>query len=184
MIQDSKALADSVIEMLEQPLADEGYDLLDVRIFKGGGRVTLRIYLDMEDGIRIDQCTKAARSIDYLLEESDILPESSVVEVSSPGVKRPLRTDVHLNGAIGDKVVIKLLSRKNVKGVLLSFSDDEIVLQQDGKEENSSIPRLQIDYINLNPEFDAQFFINADRRKRKEEKRKVRQERRTKRDRK
>jgi len=184
MIQDSKALSDSVIKMLEQPLADEGYDLLDVRIFRGGGRVTLRIYLDVENGIRIDQCTKAARSIDYLLEESDILPESSVVEVSSPGVKRPLRTDEHLNSAVGKKVVIKLFSRKNVKGVLLSFSDDEIVLQQEGKDENPSISRLQIDSINLNPEFDAQFFINADRRKRKEEKRKVRQERRTRQDRK
>lgn len=178
MIQDSKELADSVIEMLEQPLADEGYDLLDVRIFKGGGRVTLRIYLDMENGIRIDQCTKAARSIDYLLEESDILPDSSVVEVSSPGVKRPLRTDEHLNSAIGQKVIVKKTTRKNVKGVLLSFSDDELVLEQEGKEENRSISRLQIDSINLNPEFDAQFFINADRRKRKEEKRKVRQERR------
>ncbi|MBT3316403.1 ribosome maturation factor RimP [bacterium] len=182
MFQDSKALADSVIKMLEQPLADEGYDLLDVRIFRGGGRLTLRIYLDMENGIRIDQCTKAARSIDYLLEESDILPESSVVEVSSPGVKRPLRTDRHLNSALGQQIVVKMVSRKNVKGILNSFSDDEIVLQQDGKEENPSFSRLEIDSINLNPEFDAQFFINADRRKRKEEKRKVRQERRSRQD--
>ena len=72
MAQDSKALADSLIDMLEQPLLEEGYDLLDIRVFRGGGRVTLRIYLDTKDGISIGQCSKADRSVDYLLKESEL----------------------------------------------------------------------------------------------------------------
>lgn len=177
-MQDGNSLISDMIKMLESPLSEEGYELLDIRSFRGGGRLTLRVYIDSENGVTISDCSKAARSIDCLLEESDLLPDSSVVEVSSPGVKKPLRTEKHFSEAVGQKIIIKLATKKNIKGILESFDDQVLIIKSENSEENVNISRDQMLFVNLDPDFDVQAIINRDRQKRKEEKRRVRQERR------
>ena len=90
---DTRQVAAQVITLLESELATAGYELLDVRIFRGGGRVQVRLYVDVPGGgITLDQCAKASRTAGMLLEEADLFAGPYVIEVSSPGIRRPLRT--------------------------------------------------------------------------------------------
>ena len=185
MSLDRYRLAETVIGILEAPLADEGFELLDVRVFRGGGRLTLRVYLDRAGGIDLEECAAASRSIGLLVEEADPVPEAYVLEVSSPGVRRPLRTVDHYRAAVGQDVVLKLAPgavRDRLRGRLLSCSEERLVVRVVAGEEREqrevTVPLVAIREANLDPEFDAAALIRADRRRRKEERRRRRAARR------
>ncbi len=185
MSPDRYRLAETVIGILEQPLADEGFELLDVRVFRGGGRLTLRVYLDRPGGVSVDDCAVASRSIGLLLEEADPVAEAYVLEVSSPGVRRPLRTPAHYAAAVGQDVVLRLdpaSGRDRLRGRLVSSDAERLVLDVVSGEERRhtelTVPLARVREANLDPEFDAAALIRADRRRRKEERRRRRAERR------
>jgi ribosome maturation factor RimP len=173
---DPKDLAARVIELLEPELAAGGYDLLDVRVFRGGGRHQFRIYLDLPGGgITLDQVTAASRTAGMLLEEADLIPGQYVIEVSSPGIRRPLRTTDHFAAAVGEKVDLKVARKdaRRIRGVLEAVDDDILtVAVGDGDETTRvTVDLAAVQEANLDPEFDAQALINADRRRKREEKR-------------
>lgn len=184
-----REIATKVIELLEPELAADGFDLLDVRVFQGGGRFQLRVYVDtLDGGINLDQCTRASRTVGMLLEEADLIADKYVIEVSSPGVRRPLRKLHHFQAAVGQKVDLKLHGAggpRRVRGVLQELQDDRVVVlpvAADGEEPVADVEPVTVDLgrireANLDPEFDAQALINADRRRQREEKRKERRER-------
>jgi ribosome maturation factor RimP len=159
-------------------LAGAGYDLLDVRIFRGGGRLQVRVYLDTaEGGITLDQCAEASRTVGMLLEEADLFSGRYVIEVSSPGIRRPLRTAAHFVQAVGQNLDVKTAAGR-FKGRLAAFADGKLTIETGGADAAPVTIRLgEIREANLDPEFDAQALINADRRRRKEEKRRRREER-------
>jgi ribosome maturation factor RimP len=169
-----------VIRLLEAELAAEGYDLVDVRVFRGGGRLQLRIYLDTTDGgITLDQCAKASRSAGMLLEEADLIAERYVIEVSSPGIRRPLRTGAHYAAAVGQRVDLRTRDRRHVKGVLEGTGPDgHVVRPLEEGAEPVVVPLGDVFEGNLDPDFDAQALINADRREKKAQKREKREIRR------
>ena len=187
-------LIGQVIQLLDSDLTSAGFELLDVRIFQGGGRFQVRIYVDLaEGGITLDRCTQAARTAGMLLEEADLFPGQYVIEVSSPGIRRPLRKLSHFESATGQKIDLKLKrgsGRSRVRGTLLAVEGQALVVQPVGSsgqktdqepagEEEVETLRLELDSIaeaNLDPEFDAKALINADRRKRKDDRRLKRQE--------
>jgi ribosome maturation factor RimP len=182
-----RQLATSTIDLLEAPLAESGYSLLDVRVFQGGGRVTLRIYVDTEDGISVDECAKASRTVAMLLEESSLVDDAYVIEVTSPGVRRPLRTREHYEAAQGQDVILKLMATggtKKLKGLLRGVTDVglTVVITESDAETGDEVERTvgyeMILEGNLDPELDVQALINADRRRRKDEKKLARQKRR------
>ena len=181
---DLKQMAARIIDLLESELAAAGFDLLDVRIFRGGGRVQLRIYVDLkEGGISLAQVATASRTVGMLLEEADPFPGQYVIEVSSPGIRRPLRTLEHFQAAVGHKVDLKVTGPgvRRVRGVLLEMDGDspavQVVPETGESTERVLVPMKRIVEANLDPEFDAQALINADRRRRKDEKRTLRQSR-------
>ena len=176
---DPSRLADAVIALLEPELATEGLDLLDVRVFRGGGRLQLRIYLDTFDGgITMAQCTAASRSAGMLMEEADLIAERYVIEVSSPGIRRPLRKPEHFAAAVGQRVDLRTDARKRVKGVLTATGPDGHVIapSEEGAEPVTVDPGV-VKEANLDPDFDVQSIINADRRAKKAAKREKRQKR-------
>jgi len=182
-----RQLATNTIDLLEAPLAESGYNLLDVRVFQGGGRTTLRVYVDTADGITIDECAKASRTVGMLLEESSLVDDAYVIEVTSPGVRRPLRTRAHFEAAQGQNVILKLTAtrgQKKIKGLLRAVTDDglTVVMKEPDAETGEEIHRTvgyeMILEGNLDPEFDVQTLINADRRRRKEIKKLARDTRR------
>lgn len=184
--QDPGRITAQVIELLEPELNAEGFDLLDVRVFQGGGRFQVRVFVDtIEGGIDLGQCTKASRSVGMLLEEADLFTGQYVIEVSSPGVRRPLRKPEHFRAAAGQRVDLKLRTKGGpgrVRGILQEVSGSQLVVVRDseteGTEETETV-RVNLGDVreaSLDPEFDAQALINADRRRKREEKRNERRE--------
>lgn len=183
-----KQMASQVLELLEPELVADGYDLLDVRVFQGGGRLQVRIYVDLPaGGINLSQCAKAGRSVNMLMEEADLFAGQYVLEVSSPGVRRPLRTAQHFSQALGQRVDLKVrqgFKSRRVRGELTAMENQVLWVQPPAARndegplpELEKIPLKNVQEGNLDPEFDVQALINADRRQKKEEKRAQRQAR-------
>lgn len=189
---DTIEIAQRVIELLEADLAADGFDLLDVRVFRGGGRYQVRVFVDRLDpeelaagGVRMDQVAKASRTAGMLLEEADLFINPYIIEVSSPGVRRPLRKVEHFAQVIGEKIDVRIKGFPRVRGVLTALEGEELVIaprtgddQAAEAGENDPV-RVEIPWIieaNLDPDFDVQAIINADRREKKDEKRRLRKE--------
>ena len=181
---DLKQKAARIIELLEPELAADGFDLLDIRIFRGGGRFQLRIFVDLLEGaISLDQVASASRTVGMLLEEADPFPGQYVIEVSSPGIRRPLRKPEHYQAALGQRVDLKVPGKdtRRIRGVLKGLDGPTLVIEIETEtEEGPQDIRVEMARVlegNLDPDFDVQALINADRRQRKEDKRTQRQAR-------
>ena len=106
---DRYALAARIHDLLATELGAEGWELVDVRVFRGGGRLQVRLYVDLpgEERIDLDGCASASRTASMLLEEADLFGGAWVLEVSSPGIRRPLRTEEHFRAVVGRDVELK-----------------------------------------------------------------------------
>ena len=118
-----------VVAGLAAPLAEEfGYFLWDVEYVKEGGRKILRITIDSEEGINIDDCEKMHRALDPVLDEADPSEEAYYLEVSSPGIERELRTDMHIDACEGWNVEVRLYApvdgSKVFRGKLLTLGEN------------------------------------------------------------
>ena len=139
MAKNAKSVTETV-RALAEPLADEiGGWVWDVEYVKEGARRVLRITIDAEEGVDINQCESLHRAIDPLLDEADPIEEAYYLEVSSPGLERELRTDVHLEACEGWQVEVKLYAprdgQKLFRGTLLSRGENgEIRIENDGGE--------------------------------------------------
>ena len=128
MAKNAKSVSETVRELAE-PIAEElGCWIWDVEYVKEGARRVLRITIDSEEGIGIDDCEKLHRAIDPILDEADPIEEAYYLEVSSPGVERELRTAEHLYACTGWNVEVKLYAPVNnsklYRGVLLECDEE------------------------------------------------------------
>ncbi len=122
---------DSVMKnltLLVEPVCNEmGLDLVDMEYLSEHGKMVLRIYADREGGITLGDCTLLSREIGDLLEVKDILQHEYVLEVSSPGLNRPLKREKDFLLAVGSKVKLKLFrpvnGQRNFTGKLRGFQD-------------------------------------------------------------
>ncbi len=180
-----KQMAARVLALLEPELAADGLEILDVRVFQGGGRLQVRIYIDLtEGGITLGQCAKAGRSVNFLMEEADMFSGEYVLEVSSPGVRRPLRLPRHFEESVKQRVDLKVrqgFKSRRVRGELVAFDGKILTVELPvpagsdiEKGEISKIPLQEILEANLDPDFDAQALINEARRKKKDSRREER----------
>ena len=143
------------VSLIAEPLAEElGFFLWDVEYVKEGGRKVLRITIDSEEGITIDDCEKMHRALDPLLDEADPIEEAYYLEVSSPGIERELKNDMHIEACEGWDVEVKLYApidgAKTFKGKLLTLGDDgEVRIESLGKIlefPRASVAKLQTYY--------------------------------------
>lgn len=121
------------VKALAEPLADElGYFVWDVEFVKEGARRILRITIDNEEGITIEDCEKFHRAIDPILDEADPIEEAYYLEVSSPGIERELKNEMHIAACEGWRVEVKLYApidgAKVFRGELCQCPDGEIVI--------------------------------------------------------
>ena len=138
MKNNAKNIAGTV-KALITPVAEEfGYLLWDVEYVKEGARMILRVTIDSEEGITIDDCEKMHRAIDPILDEADPIESAYYLEVSSPGIERDLKTDEHLRHCEGQKVELRLYApvdgAKSFLGKLGAFSEDSITLVTEKEE--------------------------------------------------
>lgn len=101
-------IEEKVEKIVTEPLKNLGYELYDVEYVKEGKDYFLRIYIDSEKGIDLNDCEMASNSITKILDEEDYIKEQYFLEVSSPGIERVLKKDKHLNAHLGSEVRIKL----------------------------------------------------------------------------
>ena len=105
-----RGIADRVREIIT-PTADElGYYLWDVEYVKEGADFILRVTIDSDEGITIDDCEAMSRAIDPVLDEHDPIPDQYLLEVSSPGIERELTRDEHFELCVGEKVEVRLFA--------------------------------------------------------------------------
>jgi ribosome maturation factor RimP len=148
-------IVDRVVEIL-QPLLDEHrFELVEVVYRREGRGKILRVFLDKEGGITIDDCAEISRELSSLLDVYDFIPGKYTLEVSSPGLTRPLRKPADYTKYRGRKVKIHtsrvIEGRRLFIGRLLDFSEGVAILEVDGVR--YSIPFEDIDKANLEVEF-------------------------------
>ncbi len=142
-------------QMLKKAIEATGYNLWCVELVNSGKHQTLRVYIDSQKGINIDDCEKASRQISALMEVENSPYENYTLEVSSPGVYRPLVEAAHFQSYQGEDIKLRLkhaneLNQKNFSGKLLSAKEDSIVLEVDGEQHH--IDLTDIAKANLNPD--------------------------------
>lgn len=141
-------IEEKVESLLEKEINNLGYNLYDVEYVKEGKDFFLRIYIDNENGISLEDCEKVSNGVTEILDKADYIKEQYFLEVSSPGIERILRKDKHFADNIGQKVEMKLFKPINgtreLIGILKKYTEDEITIE--GNEE-ITINRKQIAQI-------------------------------------
>lgn len=139
-------------EELLMPLMEENsFELVDVEYVKEAGTWYLRAYIDKEGGINIDDCELISRALSDKLDELDFIEEAYILEVSSPGLGRPLKKDKDLKRSLGEEVEVRtyraIEKRKEFTGVLKDFDEESITIEIEEKE--MSFARKDIALIRL-----------------------------------
>ena len=128
----AKNIAETVRELITPVADDLELVLWDVEFLKEGARRVLRVTIDSDEGITIDDCERMHRAIDPLLDEADPIDTAYDLEVSSPGIERELRTDAHIEFAIGELVELRFFApvngKKTHQGILAGRSEAGDVL--------------------------------------------------------
>lgn len=142
-------IEEKVENLIEAKIQELGYDLYDVEYVKEGKDYYLRIYIENEKGISLDDCELVSNNITELLDKEDYIKEQYFLEVSSTGVEKILRKDKHLKSNLGENVQVKLFKPLNKKkqydGKLKDFDEKNIVL--DVNSQDLSIEKQNISQI-------------------------------------
>jgi ribosome maturation factor RimP len=150
------AAVDSTLKALLQPVVEAlGCELWGLQLESGGKRKLLRIYIDREEGIGVEDCERVSRQSGAVLDVEDAISGEYVLEVSSPGMDRPLYELGQYERYIGEDVSLRLRfaydGRRNFKGRLMGVDGDEIVLVVADTE--YLFPVEGIDKANVVPRF-------------------------------
>ena len=142
-------------ELLIPIAAANGVEIYDVEYVKEGSDYYLRAYIDKAEGVNINDCENVSRMLSDALDREDFIPDSYILEVSSPGLGRTLKKDKHLQKSIGEAVEIKLFKpidkRKEFAGTLERFDDGTVTIKED--EGERTFERADIALIRLALDF-------------------------------
>lgn len=151
----SKNIATTVEKIVEPLLEDLELELVEVEFTKEGNNYFLRVFIDKPSGITLDDCEALSRKLDLILDEKDPIPYAYSLEVSSPGICRPLKKKKDFERFVGEKIKVKTFSSiegsKSFKGKLLCVVNEGIKIEQDKKE--IFIPMSALAKANLNADF-------------------------------
>ena len=145
---------ETLLALLEPPVQALGYELVDLEARMGGNGL-LRIYIDQDDGIDLEDCERVSRQLSAFLDVEAPLAGSYTLEVSSPGLDRPLRTAEHFERFAGSeakiRLVVSLEGRRNFRGKLCGIDGAAIVIEVD--KQLWRLPLADIATAHLVPEF-------------------------------
>jgi ribosome maturation factor RimP len=148
--------ADGLVQLIRGAVEPMGYELVGVEyLSQGRGGSLLRVYIDHVNGITVDDCADVSHQISGVLDVEDPIKENYSLEVSSPGLDRPLFFKEDFERFSGSRVSVKLRvklhDRRRFEGVLNGVEGDEVLVNVDGEE--YALPLDQIDKARLVPEF-------------------------------
>ncbi len=151
-----KNLINLIYKKSDSIAIDLGFELVDVEYKKEFGSNFLRIYIDKPGGIHLEDCQVFSEKISQYLDTEDPISETYYLEVSSPGLDRPLKTDKDLKRNIGKEIEINLYkaidNKKKYDGELLDFNESEIIISDNGnnklfiKREFISLIKLKVNF--------------------------------------
>ena len=128
-------LRERLIALIEPLLARMGYELVELEYTAGRGHALLRLYIDRDAGVGLDDCERVSREVSSLLDVEDPIPSAYTLEVSSPGFDRVLRTRTHFGRFLGSRVFVELKEprdgRRRYTGTLVQVDDAGIALEVD-----------------------------------------------------
>ena len=136
----SKPNVVSIVRSLAEPVAEElGLRLWDVRFVKEGASWFLRIFIDKDGGVDINNCVDMTHAINPVLDEADPIEQSYCLEVCSPGLERDLTRDEHFEAMTGRKIKLRLIrpdenKQREFSGILKGYEDGNITVDIDGEE--------------------------------------------------
>ncbi len=145
------SVADRVFSLVKETVEGQKVSLWDVRFVKEGANWYLRVIIDSENGISIDDCTNVHHALDPILDEADPIDKSYYLEVCSPGLERELTRDFHFEACAGKKVKLKLYKAKDgVKefaGILENGNKETVTLLIN--DAPTEFLRSEISYLKL-----------------------------------
>ena len=129
-------------EAFLQPIVDEyAFELVDVEYVKEGGTWYLRSYIDKPGGITVDDCEMVSRRLSDILDREDYIDEAYIMEVSSPGLGRPLKKEKDFKRSLGEEVEIRTYrmvdKKKEFTGILKSYDEKTVTIELDDTTEKT-----------------------------------------------
>lgn len=151
----SREVVARVAALVEPMIIDAGLELVDVEYIKEGVHWYLRLYVDKEGGVDLDDCAKVSHLVGETLDKKDLIPQAYMLEVSSPGLERPLKKEADFQRYQGK--LIKVLTKevfqgyREFTGYLAGLENGIVVLEYQG--EKAQIPLEKISRAQLEIEF-------------------------------
>jgi len=144
-------LLQEVRQVVEPILESQGFELVDLEYQRESQGWVLRIYLDRQGGVSLDDCAGISHEVGAVLEVKDLIPSAYILEVSSPGLTRPLKKPEDFNRFRNQMVKIKLYEpldgRRNFKGTLLGLEGDRVRVE--AEQQVYELPLQRIAKANL-----------------------------------
>ena len=135
--RDPTMLRETLVALLQPVVEGLDYVLWELEFAPGRGNALLRLYIDSADGITVDDCERVSRAVSEVLDAEDPVPGHYTLEVSSPGLDRPLRTPAHFAAYVGEAVFVELAQaidgQRRFKGRLAAAGEDSIEVDVDGR---------------------------------------------------
>lgn len=148
-------LNDKLLQLLEPAVEALGFELLGIEFMRAGKHSTLRLFIDHPDGITVDDCADVSHQASAVLDVEDPISTEYNLEVSSPGMDRPLFKTAHYEAVVGQVVSVKLRvpmgNRRNFKGEVLSVDGDMLTIKVD--QDTFELSINNIEKGNLVPQF-------------------------------
>lgn len=152
-------LKDRLTELIEPVVGDLGFELVALEFLPRGRGATLRVFIDSVSGVDLDSCEKVSRELAAALDVEDPIPYAYRLEISSPGLDRPLAKPEHFARFVGEKVkvvtVAPINGQRRFRGVLEGMEGDSVMVNTGS--ERLALPLSEIDEARLVPDFDREF---------------------------
>jgi ribosome maturation factor RimP len=149
-------VAKRVADLVEPILDEMGFELVDVEYLSNYGKWVLRLYIDKEAGVTIDDCVTVSREIGDLIDIKELVTHKYTLEVSSPGIHRPLKKEKDILGAVGKKVKVMMVTpvngRRSFTGLLKEFENGRLHIETEGVP--VALSWTEVDKANLVYDFD------------------------------
>ncbi len=142
-------------ELIMPLITENNFELVDVEYVKEASNWYLRFYVDKEGGITVEDCELVSRALSEKLDENDFIQDAYILEVSSPGLGRPLKKPKDFERSIGKEVEVRLYKainkQKEFEGTLIKYNENEIVISVDNEEiafdiKDIALVRLAFDF--------------------------------------
>jgi len=144
---EKETLEERLIKLLQPVIDNSGYELVDLALVKGPGGITLRIFIDKPEGVTLADCERISRLAGDILDAHDPISSHYILEVSSPGINRPLKKSADFQRFAGQKALIEtkipISGRKRYKGLLAGVENENVVISVDGVDHCIPIEQIR-----------------------------------------